>query len=65
MNDSPEDEIAAYALARIIVPVSTINSSMTGLPGTKPRGYYFLVNEEEWNTRYTQDEESIPGCGRQ
>ncbi len=55
--DSPEDEIAAYALARIIV--SCINDKLLIDRLTRyeaERGYYFLVNEEEWNTRYTQDE---------
>lgn len=52
---SPEDEIAAYALARIIV--SCINDKQLIDRLTRyeaERAYYFLVNEEEWNSSYVQ-----------
>jgi DNA primase large subunit len=57
VNDVPEDEIAAYALARIIA--SCINDKQLIDRLTRyeaDRAYYFLVNEEEWNSRYTQNE---------
>jgi DNA primase large subunit len=53
ISDPVDDEIAAYALARIIV--SCINDKQLIDRLTRheaERGYYFLVNEEEWNQNY-------------
>jgi DNA primase large subunit len=53
ISDSVDDEIAAYALARIIV--SCINDKQLIDRLTRyeaERGYYFMVNEEEWNQNY-------------
>jgi len=55
--DSPEDEIAAYALARIIASCVNDKQLIDRLTRYEAeRAYSFLVNEEEWNTRYVQDE---------
>jgi len=55
--DSPEDEIAAYALARIIASCVNDKQLIDRLTRYEAeRAYYFLVNEEEWNSRYVQDE---------
>jgi DNA primase large subunit len=57
VHDSPEDEIAAYALARIIVSCVNDKQLIDRLTRYEAeRAYYFLVNEEEWNSRYTQGE---------
>jgi DNA primase large subunit len=53
ISDSVDDEIATYALARIIV--SCVNDKQLIERLTRyeaERGYYFLVNEEEWNQNY-------------
>jgi DNA primase large subunit len=53
VSDSVDDEIAAYALARIIV--SCVNDKQLIERLTRyeaERVYYFLVNEEEWNQNY-------------
>lgn len=56
VHDSPEDEIAAYALARIIVSCVNDKQLIDRLTRHEAeRAYYFLVNEEEWNSRYVQD----------
>src|SRR5271157_610125 len=57
VHDSPEDEIAAYALARIIVSCVNDKQLIDRLTRHEAeRAYYFLVNEEEWNSRYVQDD---------
>ena len=57
VRDSPEDEIAAYALARIVVSCVNDKQLIDRLTRYEAeRAYYFLVNEEEWNSRYTQGE---------
>ncbi len=51
------DEIAGYALARIIVSClhdKTLIDRLTRYEAE--RAYYFLVNEEEWNQNYKQGE---------
>jgi DNA primase large subunit len=58
VHESPEDEIAAYALARIIVSCVNDKQLMDRLTRYEAeRAYYFLVNEEEWNSRYTQGDD--------
>jgi len=55
--ETPEDEIAAYALARIIASCVNDKQLIDRLTRYEAeRAYYFLVNEEEWNSRYVQDE---------
>ncbi|HVP95822.1 DNA primase regulatory subunit PriL [Methanoregula sp.] len=57
VHESPEDEIAAYALARIIVSCVNDKQLIDRLTRYEAeRAYYFLVNEEEWNSRYRQGE---------
>ena len=56
--ESPEDEIASYALARIIVSCVNDRQLMDRLTRYEAeRAYHFLVNEEEWNSRYTPGED--------
>jgi DNA primase large subunit len=53
VSDSVDDEIAGYALSRIIV--SCMNDKQLIDRFTRyesERAYYFLVNEEEWNQNY-------------
>jgi len=51
--DSVDDEIAAYALARIIVSCVNDKQLIDRLTRYEAeRAYYFLVNEEEWNQNY-------------
>jgi len=51
--DSVDDEIAAYALARIIVSCVNDKQLIDRLTRYEAeRVYYFLVNEEEWNQNY-------------
>jgi DNA primase large subunit len=53
ISDSVDDEIASYALARIIVSCVHDKQLMDRLTRYEAeRGYYFLVNEEEWNQNY-------------
>ncbi len=53
ISDSVDDEIAAYALARIIVSCVNDKQLIDRLTRYEAeRGYYFLVNEEEWNQNY-------------
>lgn len=55
--ETPEDEIASYALSRIIA--SCINDKQLIDRLTRyeaERAYYFLVNEEEWNSNYLQED---------
>ena len=53
VSDSADDEIAAYALARIIVSCVNDKQLIDRLTRYEAeRMYYFLVNEEEWNQNY-------------
>ncbi len=53
ISDSVDDEIAAYALARIIVSCVNDKQLIDRLTRYEAeRAYYFLVNEEEWNQNY-------------
>ena len=53
VSDSVDDEIAAYALARIIVSCVNDKQLIDRLTRYEAeRVYYFLVNEEEWNQNY-------------
>lgn len=53
ISDSVDDEIAAYALARIIVSCVNDKQLIDRLTRYEAeRVYYFLVNEEEWNQNY-------------
>ena len=57
VSDSVDDEIAEYALARIIV--SCVNDKQLIERLTRyesERAYYFLVNEEEWNQNYKNED---------
>ncbi len=57
ITGSADDEIAEYALARIIVSCvhdKTLIDRLTRYESD--RAYYFLVNEEEWNQNYHQDD---------
>jgi DNA primase large subunit len=55
--DVPEDEIASYAMARIIVSCVNDRQLIDRLTRYEAeRAYYFLVNEEEWNRNYQQDD---------
>jgi DNA primase large subunit len=57
VSESVDDEIAAYALARIIV--SCINDKQLIERLTRyeaERVYYFIVNEEEWNQNYKMED---------
>ena len=41
----------------LLSPASTINNLLTRLTRYEAeRAYYFLVNEEEWNSSYVQDD---------
>jgi DNA primase large subunit len=54
---SADDEIAAYALARIIVSCVNDKQLIDRLIRYEAeRAYTFLVNEEEWNQNYRQEE---------
>lgn len=53
VTETAEDEIAAYALARIIVSCVQDKQLIDRLTRYEAdRAYYFLVNEEEWNQNY-------------
>jgi DNA primase large subunit len=53
VSDSVDDEIAAYALARIVVSCVKDKQLIDRLTRYEAeRAYYFLVNEEEWNRNY-------------
>jgi DNA primase large subunit len=55
--DAPEDEIAAYALARIVASCVNDRQLIDRLTRYESeRAYYFLVNEEEWNSGYMQED---------
>jgi DNA primase large subunit len=54
--DSAEDEIATYALARIIVSCVNDRQLIDRLTRYEAeRAYFFLTNEEEWNQNYRQE----------
>jgi DNA primase large subunit len=56
-SGSADEEIARYALARIIVSCvhdKTLIDRLTRYEAE--RAYYFLVNEEEWNQNYRQED---------
>jgi DNA primase large subunit len=54
---SAEEEIAAYALARIIVSCVNDRQLIDRLTRYEAeRAYHFLVNEEEWNQNYRQED---------
>ncbi|MFA6226319.1 MAG: DNA primase regulatory subunit PriL [Methanoregula sp.] len=57
ITGTADDEIAGYALARIIVSClhdKTLIDRLTRYEAE--RAYYFLVNEEEWNQNYKEGE---------
>jgi len=57
ITGSADDEIAGYALARIIVSCVHDKTLMDRLTRYESeRAYFFLVNEEEWNQNYHPDE---------
>lgn len=57
VNDSAEEEIAVYALARIIVSCLNDRQMIDRLTRYEAeRAYYFLVNEEEWNRSYARED---------
>jgi DNA primase large subunit len=57
VSDSPDDEIAAYALARIVASCINDRQLIDRLTRYESeRAYYFLVNEEEWNSGYMQED---------
>ena len=54
---SAENEIAGYALARIIVSCARDRTLIDRLTRYEAeRAYYFLVSEEDWNQSYRQDD---------
>jgi DNA primase large subunit len=54
---SPDEEIAAYALARIIVSCVNDRQLIDRLTRYEAeRAYYFLVHEEDWNQGYRQED---------
>ncbi|MFA4824170.1 MAG: DNA primase regulatory subunit PriL [Methanoregula sp.] len=63
ITGSADDEIAGYALARIIVSCvhdKTLIDRLTRYEAE--RAYFFLVNEEEWNQNYHGDGEYSRLC---
>jgi len=55
VSASAEDEIASYALARIIASCVNDRQLLDRLTRYESeRAYFFLVNEEEWNQNYRQ-----------
>jgi DNA primase large subunit len=57
VSDSVDEEIAAYALARIIVSCVNDKQLIDRLTRYEAeRAYFFLVNEEEWNQNYKLEE---------
>jgi len=57
VEDSPEDEIAEYAIARIIISCVNDKQLIDRLTRYESeRAYYFLVNEVEWNSNYVQED---------
>jgi DNA primase large subunit len=57
VSDFAEDEIATYALARIIVSCTNDRQLIDRLTRYEAeRAYFFLVSEEEWNQNYRQED---------
>jgi DNA primase large subunit len=57
VTGTPEEEIAGYALARIIVSCVNDRQLIERLARYEAeRAYYFLVKEEDWNQNYRQEE---------
>jgi len=57
VSGTPEEEIAAYALARIIVSCVNDRQMIDRLTRYEAeRAYYFLVHEEDWNQSYRQED---------
>ena len=57
ISGSVDDEIATYALARIIVSCVNDKQLLDRLTRYEAeRGYYFLVNEEDWNQNYRMED---------
>jgi len=57
VSDSADEEIAAYALARIIVSCVNDRQLIDRLTRYEAeRAYFFLVSEEEWNQNYRQED---------
>ncbi len=57
ITGSVDDEIASYALARIIVSCTHDKTLVDRLTRYEAeRAYYFLVNEEEWNQNFQEGE---------
>jgi DNA primase large subunit len=57
VSDSVDEEIAAYALARIIASCVNDKQLIDRLTRYEAeRAYFFLVNEEEWNQNYKLEE---------
>ena len=57
MTDPADEEIASYALARIIVSCTNDRQLIDRLTRYEAeRAYYFLVNEEEWNQNYHSED---------
>jgi len=56
VTGTPEDEIAGYALARVVVSCVNDRPLIDRLTRYESeRAYHFLVNEEEWNQNYRQE----------
>ncbi|MFA6332400.1 MAG: DNA primase regulatory subunit PriL [Methanoregula sp.] len=57
VTGTPEEEIAAYAMARIIVSCVNDRQLIDRLTRYEAeRAYYFLVREEDWNQNYQQED---------
>jgi DNA primase large subunit len=57
VTGTPEEEIAGYALARIIVSCVNDRQLIERLTRYEAeRAYYFLVKEEDWNQNYRQED---------
>jgi len=57
VTGSADDEIAGYALARVVVSCVNDRQLIERLTRYESeRAYFFLVNEEEWNQNYRQEE---------
>ncbi|MGB7788053.1 DNA primase regulatory subunit PriL [Methanoregula sp.] len=57
VSGSTEDEIAGYALARVVVSCVNDRQLIDRLTRYESeRAYFFLVNEEDWNQNYRQEE---------
>jgi DNA primase large subunit len=57
VTGTPEEEIGAYALARVIVSCVSDRQLIDRLTRYEAeRAYYFLVKEEDWNQNYRQED---------